>query len=119
MGNATLRTNSYYYSCSLFTLCFFEADGSLLFGFLIVVLCVCVIFAKVLGASLYLWICRILFRRLSSSIEWAHANKYFHILNFLLPTVVGGVPIILQSISSLVGAAAASASGSKISHVIS
>ncbi|KAI3916926.1 hypothetical protein MKW98_014387 [Papaver atlanticum] len=136
---------------------FFEAGASLLFGFFPAVLCV--FCAKVLGASLSFWIGRFVFRRSSSAMEWAHANKYFHILSkgvekdgwkfvllarfspmpsyvinyalaatnvgflvdFLLPTVVGGVPMILQntSIGSLAGAAVASASGSKKSPVLS
>lgn len=134
---------------------FFEAGASLLFGFFPGVLCV--FSAKILGASLSFWIGRLVFRSSSSAMEWAHRNKYFHVLSkgveqdgwrfvllarfspipsyiinyalaatgvefivdFLLPTVIGCLPMILQNtaIGSLAGAAVASASGSKKSKV--
>ncbi|XP_058195482.1 uncharacterized protein LOC131311880 [Rhododendron vialii] len=134
---------------------FFEAGASLLFGFFPAVLCV--FSAKLLGASLSFWIGRFVFRSSSSAMEWAHRNKYFHVLSkgveqdgwrfvllarfspipsyiinyalaatgvgfivdFLLPTVIGCLPMILQNtaIGSLAGAAVASASGSKKSKV--
>nr|XP_043606547.1 uncharacterized protein LOC122578616 [Erigeron canadensis] len=58
---------------------FFEAGASLLFGFFPALLCV--FSAKVLGASLSFWIGRLLFRSSSSAIQWAHGNKYFHVLS--------------------------------------
>ncbi|KAI3501922.1 hypothetical protein L1887_29950 [Cichorium endivia] len=130
---------------------FFEAGASLLFGFFPALLCV--FSAKVMGASLSFWIGRILFRRSSSAIAWAHRNKYFHVLlegverdgwkfvllarfspipsyvinyalaatkvrflrDFLAPTVLGCLPMILQntSIGSLAGAAVASTSATQ------
>lgn len=134
---------------------FFEAGAPLLFGFFPAVLCV--FSAKLMAASLSFWIGRLVFRSSSSAMEWAHKNKYFHVLSrgverdgwkfvllarfspmpsyvinyalaatnvgfvidFLLPTVIGCLPMILQntSIGSLAGAAVASASGSKKSQV--
>ncbi|CAH9052314.1 unnamed protein product [Cuscuta epithymum] len=127
---------------------FFEAGASILFGFFPAVLCV--FSAKLLGASLSFWIGRIMFKRSTSAMNWAHSNKYFKVLSrglerdgwrfvllarfspipsyiinyalaatrvrfvldFLLPTAVGCLPMILQntSIGSLAGAAVASAS---------
>lgn len=103
--------------------------------------------------SFLYWFCRILFRRSSSAVAWAHGNKYFHVLlrgverdgwkfvllarfspipsyvinyalaatnvqflrDFLAPTVLGCLPMILQntSIGSLAGAAVASTSASQ------
>lgn len=105
------------------------------------------------AASLF----RLVFRSSSTAMEWAHRNKYFHLLSkgverdgwkfvllarfspvpsyvinyalaatnvgfmvdFLLPTVIGCLPMILQntSIGSLAGAAVASASGSRTSSL--
>lgn len=134
---------------------FFEAGASLLFGFLPAVLCV--FSAKILGASLSFWVGRLVFISSSSAKEWAHNNKYFHMLSngverdgwkfvllarfspvpsyiinyalaatkvrffldFLLPTIIGCLPMILQntSLGSLAGAAVASASGSQKSQI--
>ncbi|GJY28385.1 SNARE associated Golgi protein family protein [Tanacetum coccineum] len=96
---------------------------------------------------------RLLFRSSTSATQWAHGNKYFHVLSrgverdgwkfvllarfspipsyiinyalaatnvrflrdFLVPTVLGCLPMILQntSIGSLAGAAVASSTGSE------
>ncbi|PWA86997.1 SNARE associated Golgi protein family [Artemisia annua] len=130
---------------------FFEAGASILFGFFPAL--ICVFSAKVLGASLSFWIGRLLFRSSTSATQWAHGNKYFHVLSrgverdgwkfvllarfspipsyiinyalaatnvrflrdFLVPTVLGCLPMILQntSIGSLAGAAVASSTGSE------
>ncbi|CAN1856534.1 hypothetical protein LINPERHAP1_LOCUS42107 [Linum perenne] len=99
---------------------FFEAAASLLFGFFPALLCV--FSAKVLGASLSFWIGRFVLNNLthrfspvpSYMINYAlAATGVGFFLDFLLPTVVGCLPMILQntSIGSLAGAAVSSASG--------
>ncbi|CAN1265493.1 TVP38/TMEM64 family membrane protein slr0305 [Linum perenne] len=98
---------------------FFEAAASLLFGFFPALLCV--FSAKVLGASLSFWIGSwrfVLLARFSPvpsyMINYAlAATGVGFFLDFLLPTVVGCLPMILQntSIGSLAGAAVSSASG--------